>query len=290
MEEPPKLGFWGSFRYRTRAGWRGHAVSHAVREGHSPTQALFLVGLLAEIPEEEVWLQRLKSNGAYRADVGDFVVTLRIRFREELHQIRPGPGDPLAKDSRGPQVQAPNHPTEANANRRRGVTGAFGKKEARAILDVPNPEMFPGKRDRAILAVGLQVGLRRNEVAAFIVKDLHMNLGIPKVETGLHRSFVLGFRKKKRTANSQDYRTNQQLGKRVESSHKRWTRCGGKVTRTNSQHPKEPRRRTKAPREGFGSQQADLVRGASRDPVNQRQQMLDGQKGNGQEYQKNSHT
>ena len=36
---------------------------------------------------------------------------------------------------------------------------------------------LPGLRDRAILSVGLQVGLRRAEIAALTVGDLHQNRG-----------------------------------------------------------------------------------------------------------------
>ena len=39
------------------------------------------------------------------------------------------------------------------------------------------PIPWPGLRDRAILSVGLQVGLRRAEIAALTVGDLHQNRG-----------------------------------------------------------------------------------------------------------------
>lgn len=68
-------------------------------------------------------------------------------------------------------------------NRDEGSTLAFAKAQARKLLDMPaegTPEGTPniaGLRDRAILSVGLQVGLRRAEIAALKVGDLHQNRG-----------------------------------------------------------------------------------------------------------------
>jgi integrase len=47
----------------------------------------------------------------------------------------------------------------------------------RRLLDNPEESTQEGLRDRAILAVGLQVGLRRAEIAALKVGDLHQNRG-----------------------------------------------------------------------------------------------------------------
>jgi integrase/recombinase XerD len=73
-------------------------------------------------------------------------------------------------------------------NTEEGSTLAFSKAQARQLLDAPKiatPEGAPltraklirGLRDRAILSVGLQVGLRRAEIAALRVGDLHQNRG-----------------------------------------------------------------------------------------------------------------
>jgi integrase len=45
------------------------------------------------------------------------------------------------------------------------------------MLDAPAEDPVAGLRDRAILSVGLQVGLRRAEIAALKVGDLHQNRG-----------------------------------------------------------------------------------------------------------------
>src|SRR5207245_1325817 len=53
----------------------------------------------------------------------------------------------------------------------------FSQTQARAILDKPDPGTLLGVRDRAILAVGLQVGFRRAEIASLKAGDFHMNRG-----------------------------------------------------------------------------------------------------------------
>ncbi len=49
------------------------------------------------------------------------------------------------------------------------------KTQALKLLDLPTEDTVAGLRDRAILSVGLQVGLRRAEIAALKVGDLHQN-------------------------------------------------------------------------------------------------------------------
>jgi len=46
----------------------------------------------------------------------------------------------------------------AAINREEGTTLAFSKDQARRLLDIPDETTLEGMRDRAILAVGLQVG------------------------------------------------------------------------------------------------------------------------------------
>jgi integrase len=62
-------------------------------------------------------------------------------------------------------------------NRDEGTTLAFSKAQARKIFDAPSPDTVEGLRDRAILSIGLQVGLRRAEIASLKVSDLHQNRG-----------------------------------------------------------------------------------------------------------------
>ena len=169
---------------------------------------------LAAIPEEQVWLASRKSpqtRRAYRRDVDHFLRTLGIQSADELrcvnhkavlaweaymrefehveastirrrlaalsslfkHLIKHGAAD------RNPVRDVERPPI----NRREGFTPAFSKAQAGRLLDAPSAgtgktrSRVAGLRDRAILSVGLQVGLRRAEIAALRVGDLHVNRG-----------------------------------------------------------------------------------------------------------------
>jgi hypothetical protein len=62
------------------------------------------------------------------------------------------------------------------------ATAEFSKAQARKLLDLPGEDTIAGLRDRVILSVGLQVRLRRAEIAAFRVGDLHQNRGYDSCE------------------------------------------------------------------------------------------------------------
>jgi hypothetical protein len=58
-----------------------------------------------------------------------------------------------------------------------GATLAFSNAQARKVFDAPRQDTIAGLRDSAILSVGLQVGLRRAEIATFKVGALHQTRG-----------------------------------------------------------------------------------------------------------------
>jgi integrase/recombinase XerD len=155
---------------------------------------------LAEIPEEEIWLQKQKSartRRAYRLDVRHFMRTLDITAQSELRQVDHRAAIAWERHMREVEHAAPstirrrlaalsslfkhlvrhghaakNPVTEVERpaiNRDEGTTLAFSKQDARKLLDLPPLETVEGLRDRAILSVGLQVGLRRAEIAALKV-------------------------------------------------------------------------------------------------------------------------
>lgn len=64
-------------------------------------------------------------------------------------------------------------------NSNEGTTPALGDHQARALLDAPDPETLKGKRDRALLAVLLYHGLRREELCLLRVRDIHDRRGVP---------------------------------------------------------------------------------------------------------------
>lgn len=171
-------------------------------------QSVSTVAALADIPEEDIWLAKQKSKRtrrAYKQDVQHFMRTLTIRSYDELRKVdhraviawerimREIDGAAASTVRRrlaalsslfkhlvryGYAEKNPVSEVERPAiNRREGSTLAFSQADARKLLDKPDEKTLEGLRDRAILAVGLQVGLRRAEIAALTVEDLHQNRG-----------------------------------------------------------------------------------------------------------------
>ena len=171
-------------------------------------QALTTVAALADIPEEDIWLAKQKSKRtrrAYKLDVMHFMRTLMIRSYDELRRVDHRAVIAWERIMREIEEAAPStvrrrlaalsslfkhlvrhHHVEKNPvseverpaiNRREGSTLAFSKADAARLLDAPAGDTLDGLRDRAILSVGLQVGLRRAEIAALKVGDLHQNRG-----------------------------------------------------------------------------------------------------------------
>jgi integrase/recombinase XerD len=161
------------------------------------------VDQIAGIPEEEIWLTNRKSTQTRRAycnDVTHFMRTLNIRSLDELRRVDHRAvmaWEQLMREEQGSQASTvrrrlaalsslfahlvkfdavamnPVHDVERlQVNRREGMTLAFSPTQARAILDKPASDTQLGVRDRAILAVGLQVGFRHSEIAALKVCEL----------------------------------------------------------------------------------------------------------------------
>jgi len=65
------------------------------------------------------------------------------------------------------------------SNGNEGKTPALGDHQARGLLDAPDTEALKGKRDRAMLAVLLYHGLRREELCLLKVRDIHNRRGVP---------------------------------------------------------------------------------------------------------------
>ena len=176
-------------------------------QARQPGQLVSLEAL-AEIPEEEIWLAKQKSartRRAYRLDVAHFMRTLGITSPEQLRQVDHRAVIAWERIMREQEGAAPStvrrrlsalsslfkhlvrHGSASRnpvvdverpaINREEGTTAAFSKMQARRLLDAPAPDTVAGLRDRAILSVGLQVGLRRAEIAALTVGDLHQNRG-----------------------------------------------------------------------------------------------------------------
>ena len=163
---------------------------------------------LAAVPEEAIWLAKLKSQRtrlAYRNDVRDFMDFIGISTSDELRQVDHRAVIAWESSMRESQLLQPTtirrrlaalsslfrhlvqHDVVAinpvrdverpRVSRRQGHTLAFSQRQARNVLDAPSPHTIQGLRDRAILAVGFQVGLRRAEITSLKVRDLHQNRG-----------------------------------------------------------------------------------------------------------------
>lgn len=166
------------------------------------------VAALASIPEEEIWLAKQKSprtRRAYRLDVRHFMKTMKIHSIDELHAVDHRAvifWERFIRETEGAQASTIRRRLAALSslfkhlvehgyagrnpvadvkrpaiNRDEGSTLAFSKRHARKLLDLPSEQTTVGLRDRAILSVGLQVGLRRSEIASLKVSDLHENRG-----------------------------------------------------------------------------------------------------------------
>lgn len=62
---------------------------------------------------------------------------------------------------------------------REGVTPVLGDHQARLLLDAPSEDSLKGRRDRAILAVLLYHGIRREELCKLKVGDIQQREGVP---------------------------------------------------------------------------------------------------------------
>lgn len=181
-----------------------------------PTEALVpsrrststdLLALLSSVPEEEVWLQEQISRAtraAYRLDVAGFMDfadirspaqlrlvthTVAVAWRRSLEEAGLKPSTIRRKLAALSSLFAhliAHQAATANpfrdvkrprVNRRQGSTPAFSIKEARAILDAPDPETLRGLRDRALFSVGFQAGPRRASIERLRVRDFGRDSG-----------------------------------------------------------------------------------------------------------------
>jgi integrase/recombinase XerD len=161
------------------------------------------VDALATLPEEEIWLAGRKSpetRRVYAQDIQHFCRALGITSRDELRRVDRQAVIAWERYMREVQRLHPvtirrrlsalsslfthlvrfgvvaHNPMQAverpAINRWEGMTPAFTPQQARALLDAPDSSTIQGLRDRAMLSVGLQVGLRRSEIVRLKVRDL----------------------------------------------------------------------------------------------------------------------
>ena len=165
---------------------------------------------LADVPAAAEWLANVdnaNTRRAYRGDVGEFMSMLGIRRFGELPLVRRahviawrkmleerglGPATRCRKLSAVSSlfrylcnvnavhenpVSGVKRPGMENANE--GRTPALSDAQARRLLSAPEGGSLQARRDRALLAVLLYHGLRRDEVARLTVGSLHEHRGVP---------------------------------------------------------------------------------------------------------------
>ena len=164
---------------------------------------------LANVPAEAEWFANLdnaRTRRAYQSDIRDFMGFVDIQQPDEFRivtrahvlawrktlEVRKLSGATIRRRlaalsslyeylceknavAFNPVKGAKRPKTDSNE----GKTPALGDHQARALLDAPDPATLKGKRDRAMLAVLLYHGLRREELCLLKVRDIHDRRGVP---------------------------------------------------------------------------------------------------------------
>ncbi len=180
------------------------AVLPAVRSQLTPEQ----FSDLADIPPEIEWLANItnaKTRRAYERDVREFLVFTGLRepaqlraaarahviaWRKNLEGRALSPASIRRKLSAlsslfdylcernavaGNPVDGVKRPM---ANGNEGSTPALGDAQARRLLEAPPPDTLKGVRDRAILAVLLYHGIRREELCSLRLRGVQSREGV----------------------------------------------------------------------------------------------------------------
>lgn len=164
---------------------------------------------LANVPPEAEWFANLdnpRTRRAYQIDLQDFMTFAGIAQATEFRTVTRAHVLAWRKHLEARQLSGATirrklaglsslfaYMCEKNAvllnpvagvkrprgNNNEGKTPALGDHQARALLNAPDPETLKGKRDRALLAVLLYHGLRREELCSLKVRDIHNRRGVP---------------------------------------------------------------------------------------------------------------
>jgi len=112
------------------------------------------------------WRRQLEQRGLAGATIRRKLAALASLFDHLLDSNAVAGGNPVHGVKR-PKIETSE-----------GKTPALGDHQAKALLDAPDPATIKGLRDRAILAVLLYHGLRREEAARLTVQDILERRGI----------------------------------------------------------------------------------------------------------------
>lgn len=112
------------------------------------------------------WRAQLEQRGLSGATIRRKLAALASLFAYLLESNAIADGNPVQGVKR-PRIES-----------NEGKTPALGDHQAKALLDAPDPTTLQGVRDRAVLAVLLYHGLRREEAARLTLQDLQERRGI----------------------------------------------------------------------------------------------------------------
>ena len=164
---------------------------------------------LAEVPAAATWFANLdnpRTRRAYQGDIEDFCSFLGIQSPDQFRVVtrahvlawrgqleQRGLSGATIRRKLAALASLFDHLLDANAiaggnpvhgvkrpkiETNEGKTPALGDHQAKALLDAPDPATLQGLRDRAVLAVLLYHGLRREEAARLSVQDMQERRGI----------------------------------------------------------------------------------------------------------------
>ncbi len=179
-----------------------------VRSGEHRLTAAQFQGL-SEVPAAAEWFANLdnpRTRRAYQGDIEDFCGFLGIQSPEQFRVVtrahvlawrgqleQRGLSGATIRRKLAALASLFDHLLDANAiaggnpvhgvkrpkiETNEGKTPALGDHQAKALLDAPDPATLQGLRDRAVLAVLLYHGLRREEAARLAVQDMQERRGI----------------------------------------------------------------------------------------------------------------
>lgn len=165
--------------------------------------------ILAEVPAAVEWFANIdnpRTRRAYQSDLEDFCSFVGLSAAEEFRVVtrahvlawraaleQRGLAGATIRRKLAALASLFDHLLENNAvaggnpvhgvkrpkiETNEGKTPALGDHQAKALLDAPDPGSIKGRRDRAILAVLLYHGLRREEAAKLMVADIQERRGI----------------------------------------------------------------------------------------------------------------
>ncbi|MBJ2221685.1 MULTISPECIES: tyrosine-type recombinase/integrase [unclassified Pseudomonas] len=116
------------------------------------------------------WRAQLETRGLAGATIRRKLAALASLFDHLLELNAVAGGNPVHGVKR-PRIET-----------NEGKTPALGDHQAKALLDAPDPNTLKGQRDRAILAVLLYHGLRREEAAQLMISDIKDRRGIKHLQ------------------------------------------------------------------------------------------------------------